>query len=101
MAQHQHDDEPEEKAPEEKEGDETEKKGDDEGEGDGGNSTTNGTEGNNSTGNGTNSTYRGRWARGPGREEGDYGFDEPERVEKHKVYKKEMERVLGKTKEMK
>jgi hypothetical protein len=35
------------------------------------------------------------------RENGDYGFDEPEKIEKHPVYKKEMEKVLGKTKKMK
>lgn len=33
--------------------------------------------------------------------EGAYGFDEHENIENHPVYKKEMDKVLGKTKKMK
>jgi hypothetical protein len=51
--------------------------------------------------NSTSLNRYGRYKRAPGREEGDYGFDEPESIEKHPKYKKEMEKILGKTKEMK
>ena len=49
----------------------------------------------------SNSTGDYQFRRGSNREDGDYGFDEPEKIEKHPVYKKEMEKVLGKTKKMK
>lgn len=55
-----------------------------------GNSTTNGT-----------GKYNKNYLRGPGREDGDFGFDEPERIETHPNYRKEMTRHLGKTKKMK
>lgn len=42
-----------------------------------------------------------RWGRLPGREDGDFGFDEHESVESHPRYKGEMTRILGKTMEMK
>ena len=74
-----------------------------EGESDGNSTSKNGSDGNSSDdGNSTLGMNKyGRYERAPGREEGDYGFDEPEDVESHPRYRKEMERVLGKTKEMK
>lgn len=63
-----------------------------------GNDTGNGTDGNN-TGYGYG-RYGRNW-RAPGREDGDYGFDEPASVESHPRYRKEMGRVLGKTRDMK
>lgn len=53
----------------------------------------------------SNSTYMNgvpnRLQRLPGREDGDFGFDEHEWVESHPRYKNEMQRILGKTMEMK
>lgn len=110
MAENKKDEEPAEKAeekPAEKADDAKSKDGDtdaatdDKASGSGSENSTDdaGNSTSNATGKSYNRNYR-DW-RAPGREDGDFGFDEPEAIETHPRYRKEMTRVLGKTKQMK
>jgi len=109
LAENQSNEEPEEEKPAEKpaeketkessDSDEGEKSASSEKEGSAENATE--SDGNSTSTNGTSKGYKNRDWRAPGREDGDFGFDEPEHIEKNPKYRKEMQRILGKTKEMK
>ena len=111
MAENQHAEEPaeenneEDAAPPKKEKSQklSEKKKEEKADDDDDESAANSSSNSNNTDADSNSTESnmnryGRYKRAPGREEGDYGFDEPEAIENDPKYRKEMDRVLGKTK---
>lgn len=91
-------DAPAEKTEKAEKAEKAEKSADADKDADGDKADSNSTKDSNST---SNSTAQVNYMYKSNREKGDYGFDEPEKIEKHPVYKKEMEKVLGKTKKMK